>query len=74
MTDIEARVERDRLLAASDWMLENDSLLNGNEQARAREYRQRLCDVPKQPGFPVTIDWPGVPENDIPILSSALLI
>ena len=34
-------------------------------QARAsiwRAYRQALRDVPQQPGFPLDIDWPELPE------------
>ena len=70
MTDVEARAERDARLTASDWMLATDSPLNGNEQARAREYRQRLRDVPSQPGFPDAIVWPDVPERDVPTVPS----
>lgn len=26
-------------------------------------YRQRLRDIPTQPGFPYDIEWPGAPEE-----------
>lgn len=69
MTDTEARLERDARLAASDWAMAQDSPLNPNERSRWREYRQRLRDVPSQPGFPAAIVWPEVPARDVPMIS-----
>lgn len=64
MDEVAARIERDRRLAASDWMVATDSPLDPNEQSRAREYRQRPRDVPAQSKFPDAIEWPTEPERD----------
>ena len=64
MTEAEARAERNQLIAASDWTQVADAPLTQNERARWREYRQRLRDVPQQPGFPASVDWPAEPEKD----------
>jgi len=63
MTEAEARAERNALITASDWTQVADAPLTQNERARWREYRQRLRDVPQQPGFPAVI-WPTEPERD----------
>jgi hypothetical protein len=57
----QARAERDRLLAASDWT----QLPDVPEATRAAwaEYRQALRDVPQQDGFPLTIKWPERPHG-----------
>jgi len=57
----QARAERDRLLAATDWT----QLPDVPEATRAAwaEYRQALRDVPQQDGFPLTITWPERPHG-----------
>lgn len=35
--------------------------LSDSEKAQLATYRQALLDVPQQPGFPTTIDWPVKP-------------
>ena len=64
MTEEDARAERNALITASDWTQVADAPLTQNERARWREYRQRLRDVPQQPGFPASVDWPAEPEKD----------
>jgi hypothetical protein len=54
----EARAIRNRLLTASDWTQVADAPV---DQAAWAAYRQALRDVPSQPGFPATIDWPVAP-------------
>lgn len=54
----EARAERDRLLAASDWTQVADAPV---DQAAWAAYRQALRDIPQQPGFPATVTWPTKP-------------
>lgn len=54
----EARQQRDRLLAASDWTQVSDAPV---DQAAWATYRQALRDVPQQAGFPDNITWPEVP-------------
>ena len=73
MTDIEARLERDTRLSASDWAMAEDGPLNPNERSRWREYRQRLRDVPAQAGFPDAIVWPEIPVRDVPMISDGML-
>ena len=55
----EARTERDRLLADSDWTQVADAPV---DQAAWATYRQALRDVPEQAGFPDNINWPTKPE------------
>lgn len=52
------RVERDRLLASSDWTQMQDSPA---DKAVWAVYRQALRDVPQQEGFPFSVSWPAEP-------------
>jgi hypothetical protein len=56
----QARAERNRLLAESDWT----QLPDVPEAARLAwaAYRQALRDVPEQEGFPENVVWPTKPE------------
>lgn len=54
----DARAFRNRLLTTSDWTQVADAPV---DQAAWAVYRQALRDVPSQPGFPETIDWPAAP-------------
>lgn len=58
-----ARTRRNRLLAASDWTQGKDATarITKAEQAAWAAYRQALCDITAQPGFPQTIQWPERP-------------
>lgn len=56
------RYARDRLLAASDWVV-----LRASEQGTPvppdwLAYRQALRDVSSQEGFPDAVVWPGMPQ------------
>ncbi len=51
------RIERDALLAASDWVMLPDAPLTDTQRASWREYRQALRDLPDTPE-PV---WPTPP-------------
>ncbi|WP_158935298.1 phage tail assembly chaperone [Burkholderia sp. S171] len=57
------RVERDRRLIEADALVET-AIDKGDAQAEraARDYRQALRDVPQQPDFPETVDWPLLPQ------------
>ncbi|RVT95264.1 phage tail protein [Rhodovarius crocodyli] len=61
MTADEARAQRDRRLAASDWTQIADSPLAAPERAAWATYRQALRDVPEQEGFPAAVTWPDPP-------------
>jgi hypothetical protein len=52
------RVQRNALLAQSDWTQCLDSTV---DVAAWAVYRQALRDLPQQPGFPQEIHWPTPP-------------
>ena len=52
------RLQRNRLLADSDWTQVPDAPV---DQAAWATYRQALRDVPEQAGFPEDINWPQIP-------------
>ena len=59
-----ARAERDRLIESVRWRIErhSDELALGGEPTEPLEpllqYAQALRDIPEQPGFPHSIQWP----------------
>lgn len=57
----EARTERDKLLAATDWTQVLDAPIDAATREAYRAYRQALRDLPEQEGFPDTITWPELP-------------
>lgn len=52
------RIERNILLANSDWTQLPDTSVN---REAWQEYRNKLKDVPQQPGFPHDVVWPEKP-------------
>ena len=72
MTVAEARRERLLRLIESDWTQAPDAPVTENERARWREYRQRLRDIPDQPGFPDDIVWPEEPGKD-PVIETVTI-
>lgn len=61
MTAEEARAERDKLLAETDWTQVLDAPIDATTREAYRTYRQALRDIPEQEGFPETITWPELP-------------
>ncbi|OIQ49666.1 hypothetical protein BerOc1_01591 [Pseudodesulfovibrio hydrargyri] len=55
------RIERDRLLAESDWTQLADAPLDDAEKTLWAATRQALRDVPQQAGFPHAVAWPEAP-------------
>ena len=55
------RVERDKLIAESDWTQLADSQLSDSVKATWVTYRQALRDLPTASGFPHTMTWPTKP-------------
>jgi hypothetical protein len=55
--EADVRMQRDRLLAASDWMALSDVTMSPAWVA----YRQELRDITKQVDFPDNIVWPKEP-------------
>jgi|GEM_PF-899584 len=53
------RLERDRLLSESDYIMMADYPLS--DKTDWKTYRQALRDLPLQPGFPQEVSWPGKP-------------
>ena len=56
-----ARDSRDKLLAECDWVMVKALELAQAVPADWATYRQALRDLPRQEGFPVTINWPVKP-------------
>ena len=52
-----AREERNKRLAATDWTANSDVTMTTEMTA----YRQALRDIPTQAGWPTTINWPTAP-------------
>lgn len=61
MTEEEARTQRDKLLADTDWTQVLDAPIDSATRKAYRTYRQALRDIPEQEGFPETITWPELP-------------
>ena len=57
----EARTQRDKLLAETDWTQVLDAPIDAATRDAYRAYRQALRDIPEQEGFPETITWPELP-------------
>jgi hypothetical protein len=58
----QARTERDRKIAKTDYYMMSDYPSNPQNLEELKVYRQALRDVPKQEGFPRDVRWPGVPK------------
>ena len=56
-----ARQKRDRLIAATDYLITPDYPISDDRLAKVKIYRQALRDIPEQAGFPRTITWPDKP-------------
>ena len=61
MSDEEARAQRDKLLADTDWTQVLDAPIDSATREAYRAYRQALRDIPDQDGFPESITWPELP-------------
>lgn len=58
---IDVRAERDRRLAACDWVSLRAGDLGEPVPAAWQAYRAALRDVPRQAGFPRAVEWPVAP-------------
>ena len=56
-----AKQKRDRLIAATDYLVTPDYPIESDRLAKVKIYRQALRDIPEQAGFPRTITWPEKP-------------
>ena len=56
-----ARQKRDRLIAATDYLVTPDYPISDGRLAKIKTYRQVLRDIPEQAGFPRDIVWPKKP-------------
>lgn len=54
---LEVRMERDRLLAETDYLALSDNTMS----AAMTTYRQALRDITDQAGFPTSVTWPTKP-------------
>lgn len=57
----QARQERNRKLAETDWMVLPDAPIRQAEREAVLRYRQALRDIPQQEGFPEKVVWPEKP-------------
>ncbi|WP_397473750.1 tail fiber assembly protein [Pusillimonas sp.] len=60
----EVYAERDQLLHELDLIVSNPlrwASFTEQEREAIAAYRQLLLDVPQQPGFPETVEWPTLP-------------
>ena len=55
------RQKRDRIIAATDYLVTPDYPIESDRLAKVKTYRQALRDIPEQAGFPRTIIWPEKP-------------
>jgi hypothetical protein len=56
------RIERNALLASSDWTQYTDSPLDDEAKTSWATYRQELRDLPANTDDPANLTWPEVPE------------
>jgi hypothetical protein len=56
------RSERNGLIAACDWTQLDDTPMTNTQKQAWAVYRQALRDVTLQPGFPWSVEWPGLPK------------
>ena len=55
------RVQRDELLAQTDYLLMNDYPIDEQSLQLVKQYRQALRDIPQQKDFPNNVQWPDKP-------------
>ena len=61
--EVDPKILRNRLLAASDWTQLVDSPLSEVKKKEWQAYRQELRDLPSKPNWPNDIQWPVKPGN-----------
>ena len=61
MQAVQARAQRDALLASCDWTQCSDSPLDATTKAAWASYRTQLRNLPGQTGFPNSVTWPTPP-------------
>jgi len=59
--DANVRSQRDGLLSESDWVVIKSVETEVPEIEAWKTYRQKLRDIPQQPGFPWNVSWPIKP-------------
>lgn len=58
----QARTERDRMLAETDWYMMPDYPADPETLEVVKNYRKALRDIPLQSGFPRDVEWPVMPK------------
>lgn len=61
---VEVREKRKALLSECDWTQTVDAPLSDAQKAAWAAYRQALRDIPEQPGFPYSVEFPKPPEGE----------
>jgi hypothetical protein len=57
----QVRIQRDLLLAATDWRVIKATETNTPESPEWIQYREDLRNIPQQEGFPWYVNWPVQP-------------
>jgi hypothetical protein len=55
------RIDRDARISICDWTQLSDAPLTTAQKTAWKAYRQSLRDIPKQSGFPESVEWPIAP-------------
>ena len=58
------RLERDRMLCRTDFTQLADYSCSIDDQISLKKYRQALRDVPQQSGFPWSVTWPKLTDEE----------
>ena len=58
------RMQRDRLLTDTDWVVVKHNELGTPIPQEWLDYRQALRDITEQSGFPDNVEWPTAPSNN----------
>lgn len=58
------RLQRDLLLAETDWTQMSDTALSKEKQEQYKTYRQKLRDITKQEGFPYDVEFPTLESEE----------
>lgn len=61
------RSKRDALISVTDYLVMPDYPIAADLLAKVKVYRQALRDVTDQDGFPVEIDWPVNPMDEVTV-------
>lgn len=62
-----ARINRDKLIATTDYLVMPDYPIAADLLGKVKAYRQALRDITNQEDFPTEIDWPVNPMDAVAV-------